>query len=367
MKQQYKHSSSSFSISVVEIKNQNLKVKIHKALLETFKGFLPTDCTDVAFSFTFTDHINSFITDRDFVQHKNIKISKNQTHFKDEELNFLIQNNEPFKVLINVHDNETLKSSLRIFHKAFKSNIELQITTFYYRIFLLFSQLWNLENNCSYLHSSAVEVNGKSIVFTADSGVGKSALLFRLSAEKGFKFIADDLTIISSDTKAFYQGRCLSVKPYHLSFFPFLKTKLKTLMGSVQSLQWSLIKDNRLTFRISPTDIFDEINEQSTIKSIIHLCNHTADRFEIKDISVKEFLDYTIPIFSNELFLAHHKLNTLASLPNSPLISSVEMLKKTENIYASAFENISLKLVLVPFKSNPNDLFEFLKKEGCLN
>ena len=88
MKQKYKHSSSSFSISVVEIKNQNLKAKIHKALLETFKGFLPTDCTDVAFSFTFTDHINSFITGRDFVQNKNIKISKNQTHFKDEELNF---------------------------------------------------------------------------------------------------------------------------------------------------------------------------------------------------------------------------------------------------------------------------------------
>ena len=68
-----------------------------KALFKTFKGFLPTDCTNVAFSFTFTDHINSFITDRYFVQHKNIKISKNQTHFKDEELNFLIQNNEPFK------------------------------------------------------------------------------------------------------------------------------------------------------------------------------------------------------------------------------------------------------------------------------
>ena len=30
MKQQYKHSSSSFSISVAEIKNQNLKAKIHK-------------------------------------------------------------------------------------------------------------------------------------------------------------------------------------------------------------------------------------------------------------------------------------------------------------------------------------------------
>jgi len=367
MTQQYKHKNSSFSLSVVEIKNPDLKSKIDKALGDVFQGFLPSKNMDISFSFSFTDHINSFITDTVFVQHKNVKIGKNQTHFQDGELNFLINNNKPFDVLINVHDNESLKSSLKIFNKAYKTNIELQITTFYYRIFLLFSQLWNLENHCSYLHASAIQVNGKSIVFTSDSGVGKSALLFKLSQEKGFKFIADDLTIISEDAKVFYQGRCPSVKPYHLSFYPFLIKKLKQLMGSVQSLQWSVVKDDRLTFRISPSEFFSEISEQAEIKSIIHLCNHNSETFQIKDISAKELLDYTIPIFTNEFFLAHHKLNTLASLPNSPVISSAEMLNMVSKIYESAFINVKLKLVLVPFKSNPNDLYNFLNKEGCLN
>jgi hypothetical protein len=98
----------------------------------------------------FTDKINSFITAQKFVRVKDVKVGKTQTHFKDNELNFLIDNLNPFKVYINVSDNETLKSSLRIFNKAFKNNIELQITTFYYRIFLLFTQIWNLENECSY-------------------------------------------------------------------------------------------------------------------------------------------------------------------------------------------------------------------------
>jgi len=232
---------------------------------------------------------------------------------------------------------------------------------------LLFSQLWNLENNCSYIHSSAVDISGKSIVFTADSGVGKSSLLLRLSELKRFKFIADDLTIISGDAKAFYQGRCLSVKPYHLSFFPFLKSKLKTLMGGMQSLQWKVLKENRLTFRLSPFDIFNEISEQSSIKRVIHLCNYNEDKFAIKEISAKELLEITIPIFTNELFLAHYKLNILASLPNSPFNSSVTLLKRTEQIYFSVFEKVNLKLVLIPYKSNPNDLYHFLKTEGCLN
>lgn len=367
MKQQYKYKDSSFLLSSSEIKNKDLKEKVNHALLDIFKGFIPSISSDVALTFSFTDNLESFIADMEFIQHKNIKIGKNQTHFNDGELNFLIQNNEPFKILIHVEDNETFKSSLRIFNKAFKNNIELQMTTFYYRIFLLFSQLWNLENNCSYLHASAVDLNGKSVIFSADSGVGKSALLFRLSKEKGFKFIADDLTLISENTKAFFQGRCLSVKPYHLSFFPFLTEKLKTLMGSVQSLQWSIIKDDRLTFRIAPCEVFNETMEESEITSIIHLCNHNLDTFEVKDISTQKLLKYIMPIFTNEFFLAHHKLNTLASLPNSSFISSVEMLQRSEMIYSASFSNIRLRLVLVPYRSNPNDLYYFLKTEGCLN
>ena len=92
MKQQYKHKDSSFLLSVSEIKNKDLKEKVNHALLDVFKGFLPSISSDVALTFSFTDHIQSFITDMEFTQHENVKIGKNQTHFNDRELNFLIQN-----------------------------------------------------------------------------------------------------------------------------------------------------------------------------------------------------------------------------------------------------------------------------------
>ena len=227
----YKHKNVAFEVSVAEIKNRNLRLRVSDALEDVFKGFVISQSEKVVLKFTFTDNIEKFIKDTEFVRVKNIKVGSTQTHFKDNELNFLINNSNPFKVIVNVIDSETFKSSLRIFNKAYKTNIELQITTFYYRIFLLFSQLWNLENNCSYIHASAVEVNGRAILFTADSGVGKSTLLFQLSQDKDFKFIADDLTIISDKSESFFQGRCLSVKPYHLKFYSFLAEKLKMMMG----------------------------------------------------------------------------------------------------------------------------------------
>ena len=127
------------------------------------------------------------------------------------------------------------------------------------------------------------------------------------------------------------------------------------------------MKDNRLTCRVSPNDLFASICEKSKIKSIIHLCNHDKDIFEIKNITKEELMNFTIPILTNELFLANHKLNTLASLPFSPFQSTAKIYKSSENIFNSAFKNVTLKLVLVPYMSNPNDLCDFLKSEGCLN
>ena len=363
----YIHKDVAFKVSVTQIENDYLKRRVSDALNDVFKGFSRSESEYFAMEFIFTDKIERFIKDTEFVRVKDIKVGHDQTHFKDEELNFLIDNSNIFKVIINVLDNKSFKSSLRIFNKAYKTNLELQITTFYYRIFLLFSQLWNLENNCSYIHASAIEVNGRSILFTADSGVGKSALLFQLSRDKSVKFIADDLTIISNKSESFFQGRCISVKPYHLKFYSFLAEKIKVLMGGMQKLQWKIINDNRLTYRMAPKDLFDHTCNNSEIKRIIHLCNHSKDTFEIMNISTDKLMDFSLPILSNELFLSNYKLDLVASLPGSPFESTNRIYTASKNIFSSAFKNVEIKLALVPYHSDPIELFSFLKKEGCLN
>tara|TARA_B110000261_G_C12778426_1_gene235434 strand:+ start:17 stop:478 length:462 start_codon:yes stop_codon:yes gene_type:complete len=122
----FKHKNVAFSLSVSEIGNKDLKQKIQLALKDVFKGFISVDTECIALEFIFTDNINSFIVDKEFVRVKDVKVGKTQTYFKDGELDFLIDNSNKFKVYINVSDNETLKSSIRIFNKAFKNNIEIQ-------------------------------------------------------------------------------------------------------------------------------------------------------------------------------------------------------------------------------------------------
>jgi hypothetical protein len=363
----YKHHNAAFSIVTTDIQDKRLRLRVELAIVDVFKGFLIVKTNNVRFEFVFTDNIKRLVKDSEFVRAGNIKVGKNQIHFRDNELNFLINHSEPFKVIVNVSNNRTVRSFFPILNKTFQNNIHKQVSIFYYRVFLLFSQLWNLENGLSYLHSSAVSFEDKAIIFTADSGVGKSSLLIKLSQEKRFGFLADDLTIVSSDSKVFYQGRSMSIKPYHLQYYPFLMKKLRSLMSVGQKLQWILFRDNRLTYRISPNDLFQKVVESSEIKRVIHLCNHSSLDFRISDLSENDFIKYATSILTNEFFLANHKLNTLASLPDSSFINTSVLYKRVSDLYFQAFKDVEIKIVFVPYMSDPNDLYHFLKSEGCLS
>ena len=362
----YKYYNVAFLIDTVDIINSRLKLKVEDAILDVFKGFLKSDSSNIQFAFRITDNIDRFITDTEFIRFKNVQVGKDQIYFRDNELSFLINKSDPFNVVVNIDEDQSITSSFRIFNKAFNNNIEKQIVTFYYRVFLLFSQLWNVQNGLSYIHSSAISVAGESILFTASSGIGKSSLLLNFSQLAKFDFIADDLTIISSESKSFYQGRSLSIKPYHLEHYPFLIDKLRSLMSIWQKLQWKIIDDNRLTYRICPLNLFNKVAESSDIRRVFHLCNHSDSDYRISDLSVDDFIKYNLSILSNEFFLANYKINTLASLPDSPFPNTYSLYKEVKDIYLKAFESTEIKLVLIPYRSNPNDLYSFLNSEGCL-
>ena len=291
-----RHKNIFIAISTNSIGNKSLKKKVNKSILSTFTGFKKTTNNNISLSFVFTDNIGLFFNDKEYVNYKKIRCSSSQVHYKDHELNFLFDHKLPHKIVVNVKDNETLFSSLRIFNKAFKSNIDLQITTFYYRVFLLFVQLWNLENKCSFVHAASVKKGDEAILFSADSGLGKSSLMLQLSQKKEFEFLSDDLSIISAEGEVFFQGRGISIKPYHLKFFKFLELKVFSLMNFFQWLQWKILNDNRLVFRVNPKNIFSTVASKAKIMRVIHLCNSNSNEFRFEKITSNQLIKYVMPI-----------------------------------------------------------------------
>lgn len=363
----YKHINSTFLISTDLIKNKNLRTKLNSVLENEFKGFLLSNHeSSNSISFYFTDNLNPFLTEDSYLCSDSVYRSENQIYYKDAEFDVLINLQDSFKIILKINPEKLAKYSVRILHKAYKNNLERIVSTFYYRVFLLFTQIWNIKHNYTYMHAAAFSHNNFGTIISADSGVGKSALLLRLSQEDNFDFISDDLSIIGLESSVSFMGRFLSVKPYHLTYFSFLKSFIKYRMPIMQKMQWQILKDQRLIFRVNPNDLFHNIKEEVTIKQLIHLSNHTRDNFEIKELSIENFLDVSLAILNNEFFLSFKRLNDIASISGTSFSSSYQLMHKVKDIYHAVFSELPRKLVLVPYKSNPNDLYDFLIKEGCL-
>ena len=378
-------------MSTDEIRNKSIRRKFSKALYDVFNDFNNLDNNssntslfkdldqEYRLKFTFTDNIyrnhfndySSGIIASDYkeqnLKSKTVSIINNSLFYKDGEVEFALDISNPYSVLVKIFDSNNIKKSLRIFHKGFKNHLESQASLFYYRIFLMVTQLWNVNHDYSYIHAASFEINNRSVLCSADSGVGKSSLLFALSRKKEYKFISDDLSVVNRDGSSSFLGSPLSLKPYHLNHFPFLKPIVRNSMPFMQRLQWGILQDKRLIYRMSYKKIFENKSTNSDIKLCLHFCNHDKSSFDVRDITTEEFISLASTIINNEFFLLFRKLDNMASVPSSRIPSSLDILEKTKKLYRDTFNNIPKKIILIPYKSNPNNLFDFLKSIECLD
>ena len=391
MKIHFKYINYWVLLSTDGIRNKSVRRKFSIALYDVFNDFNNLDNNsnntslfkdlnqEYRLRFTFTDNIHrnhfndysSGIIASDYkeqnLKSKTVSIINNSLFYKDGEVEFALDISNPYSVLVKIFDSNNIKKSLRIFHKGFKNHLESQASLFYYRIFLMFTQLWNVNHDYSYIHAASFEINNRSVLCSADSGVGKSSLLFALSRKKEYKFISDDLSVINRDGSSSFLGRPLSLKPYHLNYFSFLKPIVRNSMSFMQRLQWEILQDKRLIYRMSYKKIFENKSTNSDIKLCLHFCNHDKQSFDVRDITTEEFISLASTIINNEFFLLFRKLDNMASVPSSRLPSSLDILEKTKNLYQDAFNDIPKKIILIPYKSNPNNLFDFLKSIECLD
>jgi hypothetical protein len=145
------------------------------------------------------------------------------------------------------------------------------------RVFLLGSVFGALlhQRNFLPLHASAVEFNGKAMVFAGASGAGKSTLAAYLS-QHGFSILSDDITVIH-----FENG-----KPYILPGLPHIKLwkdaaiKLKLPLECMYKLRDGIEKF--IDYSIQPVD------KIVPLRHIYILNTQNADGISMTKISGRE-------------------------------------------------------------------------------
>lgn len=121
-----------------------------------------------------------------------------------------------------------------------------------------FFMLHALPRGYTFLHASAVEKDGKSFIFTALPGTGKTNFLIGLLGD-GYSFLADELVILSKDGTAYPYPRPLSVYPYNIQAHPRLLEVVagKSFWRRQQvKLLFPLYRAQALPFIKHPTSLF---------------------------------------------------------------------------------------------------------------
>ena len=253
----------------------------------------------------------------------------------------------------------------RMSNATFASDLERQLNVFYYRVFLVFMQWWNIKNGFSFIHASAFAYNEQAYLLSATSGIGKSSFLIAASVCTDFSFISDDLTIVGANANAYYLGRKISIKPYHLDYFPWLKSKLNPQVGALQALQWQLLSSRKnVSTGISNTAIYQgRIENGIPIKKVIHLMNHHSNAFKIVDIKPDALSKIAVSIIQSELFLALEFFSKINYFPQSnEFLEYDKFANQMFTLFNTLFSTVEISCVLVPYRTDPNLLYEYLKQ-----
>lgn len=367
----FKHGQYSFSISVENFESIEIKNRIQKAVKEQFSSFLPSDQKGEKLKFYLCENAESFFPYRNYRNIGNVKYKDESLYYNQHGIKFVAKKiDEQYNVYFEIQTKSDIKSRCRLLNKGFNNAFETQISIFYYRVFIIFTQLANIDLQSTYIHGATIcDKSVNAILFPADSGVGKSSMLFRMAQEQKYSYIADDLSIVSESGESFYAGRAISTKPYHLKNFPFLNEFIEKEMPMLQRLQWKFLKDNRLVFRVNPQKLFrGNVKEKAKVRKIVHLVNTDNTQFTLKKFDTDRLALASANILMNELILGNQIIYKALSIPGNTLFESPgNMFKKILEIYKSFFEGSEKYLLEVPYMSHPDKMYEYLVKNNIID
>jgi len=180
--------------------------------------------------------------------------------------------------------------------------------SYYNVLFFFFYPLSQLLENFDFykLHSSCIDIDGKAVLFTGDSGSGKSTSAFALAAG-GRNIISDDLTFVKKEGYSFYTYPMNCLTKLHentlIDFFP-------------QFLKYELLKSENGDIYINVKDINKNINEKADLAAIIILQRSGNKKSSFYKVHPLKVIPHLFPssISTNIEKLTKRKFNFLTDL-----------------------------------------------------
>jgi len=234
----------------------------------------------------------------------------------------------------------------------------------------LIVQLALLRIGCTFLHGAALLLNGKTVVFPAYPGTGKTTLVAAF-VKLGGKLFGDDLCIIGRG-RLYSYPQAFSVYPHHLAVLPykdkyaeraFRKTAVIDKLCAPferHSSRWvKLIRFVIAQFRISSINVMPEkifgdsaIAQEGTLEKIVVIERSGEITTLIQEpVNIADIASQATAILWHEWHASFHDLLLYDALSESGRFTP-SLFKKVNDIYLETFQAVPCSRIRIPASWN---------------
>lgn len=227
---------------------------------------------------------------------------------------------------------------------------------------------WFAGHGKTLIHSSTVEKNGKSFLFPAWGGVGKTSLMsYFLSA--GWNYLGDDIAVLSSDGSLHHFPLPMHIYGYHKYVCADMYQRMLAGMTPADRRIWNLsmkfYPPDEMSRWVRPEQVYgkERIALSSKLQTVIHMQRSTISVplifRETTPLNVARYVTSTI---INEI----PGILPMTSYPNSHatapcLPDTRQMLESLEQNAAQGFSNAAVYEMILGPETTPEETWKYLK------
>ena len=247
---------------------------------------------------------------------------------------------------------------------------------FMYNIFDFIMELKFLANGTqgsSFIHASSIENQGKAVLFVAAGGVGKTSIMLQILKKAGWRYLSDDLSIIDSDGRVYFNPKYIQIYPYNVNNDSELYNLLMSGRGIIDKLNWYYRKyrygESSVRRRVDPRTFFggEKVSKSASINKVINLVRTSVKDFEVDEINPHVVSNIASEILSLEInpFFKYSCLCNGGGT-DSPFPKIEEIKERARQRFHEIFKNITCYQLRVPLKATPSDLYEYIDKNTSI-
>lgn len=221
-------------------------------------------------------------------------------------------------------------------------------------------------SDLSVVHSAAFVLDGKATILAGTGGTGKTSALLSLRKNRDVSFLADDISIISSDGNIHPNLAWPKIYGYNISKH-ITKSELLHGRSKIDKFQFSYkMRKNpkKVRRKLKPDVLYQGHTKSKTpIRNIFYLFRDDSKRMYLSPLEKEKAILMGIHIMkteNNKIFhnyLDWDEYNSIA-LGIQPILNLNGVFENWKRNLGTALENVNIQLLHIPFKMPHEDYLE---------